>query len=267
MESIQNTLLDPVRLDAISKLKSTDLEIMEQQTKVIDAAKNLMKLADRARREGLLALEKMTEITASEFLRTLVLLVVDGNFPDIIAEIGTNTYWTKSPDGADAMVDYMYLRGMLAIQNGDNPRVLEGLLMSLMPDRLHQQYLAQMKVLQQEDDVEKLFSIHPAFQDTNLWDSIHDLEKMVNSLHNRCIQRVLREMDNRELAVCIYVLQQDTRKKILANLSTGLAHAIMEDVALCVSVSEKEVATSVSKTLNIIDSLLEAGEIVTQDYV
>lgn len=267
MESIQNILLDPVRRDAISKLKSADPQIMEQQAKVIDAAKNLMRLADRARREGLLALEEMTGTTTSEFLKTLILLVIDGTFPDIIAETGTNIYWTKSPDGADAMVDYMYLRGMLAIQNGDNPRVLEGLLMSLMPDGLQQQYLAQIKVLQQEDDVEKLFSIHPAFQDTGLWESIHDLEKMVDSLHNRCIQRVLRELDNRELAVCIYVLQQDTRKKILANLSAGLAHAIMEDVALCVSVSEKEVNASVSNVLNIINSLLEAGEIVTSEHI
>lgn len=267
MENLRITLLDAVRLDAIAKLKKTDLGAKEQQNKVIDAAKNLMKLADLARKEGLLALEDIAQTIPSNFLKQLILLVVDGNFPEIIAEIGTNIYWTKAPDNADAMIDYMYLRGMLGIQNGDNPRVLEGVLMSLMPIELHQEYRTQMEVLHQKKDVEKLFSIHPTFQDSDICESIHNLEKMVSNLHNRCIQRVLRELDNKDLAICIYVLQQETRKRILDNLSTGLAHAIMEDVVLCASISEKDVDTSVTKTLNTINALLKTGEIVILNNV
>lgn len=267
MENLRITLLDAVRLDAIAKLKKTDLGVKEQQNKVIDAAKNLMKLADLARKEGLLALEDIAQTIPSNFLKQLILLVVDGNFPEIIAEIGTNIYWTKAPDNADAMIDYMYLRGMLGIQNGDNPRVLEGVLMSLMPIELHQEYRTQIEVLHQKKDVEKLFSIHPTFQDSDICESIHNLEKMVSNLHNRCIQRVLRELDNKDLAICIYVLQQETRKRILDNLSTGLAHAIMEDVVLCTSISEKDVDTSVTKTLNTINALLKTGEIVILNNV
>lgn len=262
MEKMPDTILNTVRLDAITKLKNSDLRTKEQQNKVIGAAKDIMKLADLARREGLLALEDMAETLPSDFLRQLVLLVVDGNFPDTIAEIGTNVYWTKAPDGADAMADYMYLRGMLGIQNGDNPRVLESILISLMPAGLHQEYRAQMEILHEEEDVEKLFSIHPTFQDPGIWEPIHNLEEIADSMHDRCIQRMLRELDNRDLAICIYVLQQETRKKILANLSTGLAHAIMEDVALCASVSEKDVSASVAKVLGTINTLSETGEIV-----
>ena len=90
MENTQNMLLDAVRLDAITKLKNADLGIKEQQNKVINAAKNLMKLADLARKEGLLVLEDIAKTETSDFLRQLILLVVDGTFPEIIAEIGTN---------------------------------------------------------------------------------------------------------------------------------------------------------------------------------
>lgn len=262
MDNLRITLLDAVRLDAIAKLKKTNFGRKEQQNKVIDAAKNLMRLADLARKEGLLVLEDMAQTISSDFLKQLILLVVDGNFPEIIVEIGTNIYWTKASDGADAMVDYMYLRGMLGIQNGDNPRALESILVSLMPTELHREYYTQMEVLHQKKDVEKLFSIHPTFQDSNVCESIHNLEKMVSSLHNRCIQRILRELDNKDLAICIYVLQQETRKKILDNLSTGLACAIMEDVALCASICEKDVDASITKMLNIINTLLKTGEIV-----
>ena len=92
MENLRITLLDAVRLDAIAKLKKTDLGVKEQQNKVIDAAKNLMKLADLARKEGLLALEDIAQTIPSNFLKQLILLVVDGNFPEIIA-VGTNIYW------------------------------------------------------------------------------------------------------------------------------------------------------------------------------
>lgn len=85
MENLRITLLDAVRLDAIAKLKKTDLGVKEQQNKVIDAAKNLMKLADLARKEGLLALEDIAQTIPSNFLKQLILLVVDGNFPEIIA--------------------------------------------------------------------------------------------------------------------------------------------------------------------------------------
>ena len=265
MENTQNMLLDAVRLDAITKLKNADLGIKEQQNKVINAAKNLMKLADLARKEGLLVLEDIAKTETSDFLRQLILLVVDGTFPEIIAEIGTNIYWTKAPNNADAMVDYMYLRGMLGIQNGDNLRVLESILMSLMPAKLHQEYCAQMEILHQQEDIEKPFSIHPTFQDSDVCKSIQNLENRVSSLHNRCIQRILRELDNKDLAICIYVLQQETRKKVLSNLSTGLAHAIMEDVMLCVAISEKDVNASAIKALNTINALLESGEIIISD--
>ena len=156
MEKMPDTILDAVRLDAINKLKNSDFSTKEQQNKVIDAAKDIMKLADLARKEGLLALEDMAKTLPSDFLRQLILLVVDGNFPDTIAEIGTNIYWTKESEGADAMAYYMYLRGMLGIQNGDNPRALEGILVSLMPAELHSEYRAQMEVLHDEEAVEKL---------------------------------------------------------------------------------------------------------------
>lgn len=75
----------------------------------------------------------------------------------------------------------------------------------------------------------------------------------------------LRELDHQNLAICIFVLQQEVRKRILENLSTGLANAIMEDVAFCESVSEKDAASSILKVLDIINFLLETGEITVPD--
>lgn len=261
MEKYLDTILDTVRIDAITKLKKA----ANKQTIVLDAAKDIMKLADLARKEGLLALENVLETITSDLLKQLILLVVDGTFPDLIIEIATNIYWTKAPDGEEAMVDYIYIRGMIGIQNGENLRTLDKILKSLMPFELCQKYQAQMEVLHQKEVVEKLFNIHPSFQDSETLESIHNLKKIVYSLPNRGIQRLLRELDNKDLAICIYVLQQDVRKKLLDNLSVGLAQSIMEDVSLCVSISEKNVSLSVLKVLDTINFLLETGEIAVSD--
>ena len=68
MEKILNTVLDAVRLDAITKLKNMDTLSNNQQNQVIDAAKTIMKLADLARKEGLLALEDMIDTITSDYL-------------------------------------------------------------------------------------------------------------------------------------------------------------------------------------------------------
>lgn len=266
MEKILNTVLDAVRLDAITKLKNMDTLSNNQQNQVIDVAKTIMKLADLARKEGLLALEDMIDTITSDYLKQLIILVVDGTFPEIIIEIATNIYWTNASDGVNSMVDYIYLRGILSIQNGENLRVLDKLLMSLMPPKLCQEYRAQMELLHQNEEVQNLFNIHPAFQnDSGIWESIHNLENIIKRLSNRSIQRLLRELDHQNLAICIFVLQQEVRKRILENLSTGLANAIMEDVAFCESVSEKDAASSILKVLDIINFLLETGEITVPD--
>ena len=77
MEQTLDTILDAVRLDAISRLRNADSGL----DKIIDAAKQIMKLADLARRNGLLILEDTVETIPSDYLRQLILLVVDGTFP------------------------------------------------------------------------------------------------------------------------------------------------------------------------------------------
>ncbi len=260
MEKILDIMLNQVRLDAITKLRNAG-QTMQSENQIIRAAKDIMALADLARREGLLALEDKVQNISSDFLQHLIILVVDGNCPEIIAEIATNIYWTKAPNGADAMTDYMFMRGILGIQDGINPRTLEDILLSLMPIEQQQKYQIQMEILHQNKDIEKLFHIHANFQNEGIWKSIHYLEKTISELPNRCIQRLLRELENRDLTICIYVFQQEIRKKILDNLSTGLAQAIMEDVSLCASISEQNVSASILKTLDTIGFLQNSGEI------
>ncbi len=74
MEKILDIMLNQVRLDAITKLRNAG-QTMQSENQIIRAAKDIMALADLARREGLLALEDKVQNISSDFLQHLIILV------------------------------------------------------------------------------------------------------------------------------------------------------------------------------------------------
>ena len=79
-------ILENVRLDAISKLKSEKVD----QSQLADAVSSIMELFNVARNKGLFALEEAVENVSSDFLKKLIMLVVDGTDPAAVVEIATN---------------------------------------------------------------------------------------------------------------------------------------------------------------------------------
>ena len=81
-------------------------------------------------------------------------------------------------------------------------------------------------------------------------------------LDNRAIQRVLREVENNELAVALKNANEDVQKVIFDNLSSRLATMIKEDMEFMGPVRLKDVEDAQQKIVNIIRKLEDAGEIV-----
>ena len=83
------------------------------------------------------------------------------------------------------------------------------------------------------------------------------------TLDDRSIQRVLREVDNNELAIALKNANEDVQNAIFNNLSKRLAVMIREDMDFMGPVRMKDVEEAQQKIVNIIRKLEEAGEIVT----
>jgi flagellar motor switch protein FliG len=82
------------------------------------------------------------------------------------------------------------------------------------------------------------------------------------SLDDRSIQRVLREVDNNELAVALKASNEDVKNAIFNNLSKRLATMIKEDMDFMGPVRMKDVEDAQQKIVNIIRKLEDAGEII-----
>ena len=81
-------------------------------------------------------------------------------------------------------------------------------------------------------------------------------------LDDRSIQRVLRDVENNELAVALKNANEDVRNAIFSNLSTRLADMIREDMEYMGPVRVKDVEEAQQTIVNIIRKLEDSAEIV-----
>lgn len=81
-------------------------------------------------------------------------------------------------------------------------------------------------------------------------------------LDPRAIQRVLREVDNHELAIALKGATQNLKSLILGNVSKRLSAMIEEDLEYMGPKRMKEIEDAQQKIVNIVRKLEDAGEII-----
>jgi len=257
-------ILDDVRRDAILKLKTAKGDLNQ----LADAGTTVISLYNTARYEGLLALEEKAEEVSPGFLKRLLMLVVYATDPEKIVEIATNEYWINALEDADAMRDYIYIRGVLGIQAGENLNLLEIILQSLMPvqqgqnfDEKAEEINREAKMCHDKATAAKFSNIFMDCQDVKTAEQIHAFEKSLLSYSDRVLQRMIRDIDNRDMAVCMYAFQEDMRRKVLNNVTKRLGAVLMELVVELAPIQYGDVAESIAKVQGVIKRLRESGEI------
>jgi flagellar motor switch protein FliG len=81
-------------------------------------------------------------------------------------------------------------------------------------------------------------------------------------LDDRSLQRVLREVDMKELGLALKGATEELRAKFFKNMSKRAAEMLQEDMEYMGPVRVKDVEESQQKVVNVVRSLEEAGEIV-----
>lgn len=81
-------------------------------------------------------------------------------------------------------------------------------------------------------------------------------------LDDRAVQRVLREVSSRDIALALKTASEDVANVIFNNMSSRAAEALKEDIAVMGPVRLREVEEAQGRIVNIIRRLDELGEIV-----
>lgn len=84
----------------------------------------------------------------------------------------------------------------------------------------------------------------------------------IATLDDRAIQRVLREVDTKDLALSLKGMKDDVKDKILRNMSERAQTMLIDDMEYMGPVRAKDVQNSQSKIVGVVRMLETAGEIV-----
>jgi hypothetical protein len=95
-----------------------------------------------------------------------------------------------------------------------------------------------------------------------------NLEDVLNSLDNRTLQQIFREIDARDLALALLGMKQETLIHIKNNFSHKAWSMMRDDVTFAIrhEITDRELKMAKAKFLNIIYLLESMGEIVAARY-
>jgi flagellar motor switch protein FliG len=82
------------------------------------------------------------------------------------------------------------------------------------------------------------------------------------TMDDRSIQRVLREVDLKDLALALKTASEDVTNRIFKNISKRAVEMLKEDMSLMGPVRLRDVEEAQQKIVNIIRQLDESGEII-----
>ncbi len=247
-----NELLYDVRRDAIRKFHEAE----EKDCKpLIEAIKRVVEMSNIARKEGLLALEDIIVEGGMECTENFLFLLSDfKNGLDYIYEIASNEYWTRNLQGVQAMIFYIYFRGAVSIFMGENPRIIDAMNISLLPEEYPRnedwlndyvdnekpliRYTAQkqekidlerkewekryekekIKEKQEKQELKKFCSTPHNFKNPKLPEKLRELEKeILENLSDQSINTLLDFEEGRDNMInrCLYGLGNEARMKIV----------------------------------------------------
>ena len=256
--------------------KATLAEIQNDEIMVLNAMDKITELSQLARREGLLALEdavwNIPLESEEEELRQLIMLLVDGTEPTLLEGIGMARYYTSLHTDYRALKSFLYLEGVLSIQEGENPRILEEKLKVMLPSHLYIQYSKKVEEKKQEekkkDDENLIENLCKGERQWNLGENGYYISKLTDytvcDLGNRELQRVMREIDNVDLTLAMKGMSGAARKRIFDNLSNRLGQMIAEDMISMGPVRAVDILEASQKILTVLVRLIDYGEIASK---
>lgn len=246
-----------------------------------ETIEKMLELANVAREEGLLALTgpgvNLEELHNKEFLNSMITLITDGIDPDLFVEISTTKYFSTNLEDFDALQYIIMLTGCLAIQAGENPRLIEEKLLSLVPMEVEEEYRRKQEEKNGQNECESKSKWDryyldkycqgdiAAKQGEAYYFQLKITDCAIRSLDDRCVQRLLRDIDNSDIALALIGLSGNARRKVFDNLSKRLAFMIADDMEYLGTVEMFDVANAALVIFNTLLRLILSAEIICPD--
>lgn len=258
-------------LQNISKEIKSEGENHDQASKVINTYDTILDFANCGRREGLLELEEMASHLdmndeAKSLFASQITMVVDGTEPKIVKECGINDFVARDLNSYEGLCALMYYRGSLMIQCGENLRVIEMVLKSMIPVSIRKELESreiEKNISQKEDKQKAIDDLCNDEKDINEKDHsvVNQTAISFVNMSDGGMQRLLREVNCKDIALMLKGLPGKARKRVFDNVSSTLGYAIYEDMKYMGPVRLRDVETICADIMKILVKLADNCEI------
>lgn len=251
-------------------------ETQERNLALLDTIDEIVYLGFVGRKEGLLALEEATFHLKNhnpKNLKQMIMLIVDGTDPLLVEEICLMRYISsgyKAYEGVEYMIQ---LVGILAMQAGENPRVIQEKLLAMVPeavvDMFREREDAEIKTPYEQKaediDMSKVKKLYEGDLNTEIIDlgypEIEKLDYLLKQITDRSLQRALREIDNADLELAMKGLSGEGRHRIFTNMSKRLSVMVAEDIENMGRGRKCDIGEAAQKIYGIFMRLMDCYEI------
>ncbi len=233
----------------------------EEKEELFPLVDELLELSNRTRQYGILALEQNINHTSDKLLKKGLELVVNGTDPAIIRDILLNYSFCGKQQGKELLRSILITEGMLSIQQGIHPNLLKEILLSFFGieilveagDHFHNNLRNTVEFMK------SYLSELPEEESDKRASSI--LTGPFERMNERCLQRLLREIDYELIAVAISGEGKNIQEKVLSNVSPRLATWMIEQIRGMKNLSPEVVLDAQKSIVEEMKSLVKQGEI------
>jgi hypothetical protein len=219
----------------------------------------IVSMATKAKRNGLLSLVQDAEETSHFLLRKGLQQILEGVSPQMVEKALQYYILSGNHQGKELLMRYIILEGVLAIQNGVNPTIIKELLVSLFGEGSYETY--EREFGDGRDDNLKAFfkKIEKSRAATPLSSK---LGHTIMQLNDQSIQQCLKEISTVDLARALKGIEGKAQIKVFNNLPKRSAAILQETVEHLDLMRESEMTEAQEKVLMIISSLEDRDEIL-----
>jgi len=224
---------------------------VSDRVEIVHDIRKIVAMSIIARREGILAIEGVMKNEDVVFLLKGLSLLVDGSDPVLLDEILSGYIVSSGHVGAKLLRLFVIKRGLLALQDGEHPRIIEEMLLSCIgedaaklaeekfpqaefpskyirpaPDNLWEKVLqlqSELKAAQQELSEYEQFP--PS--STNLGDSLSCIVKTIKELEKDDLNAVFDHLTDKELCYLSLCLPAPVVAKMLSCISVERSNVVL----------------------------------------
>ncbi len=228
----------------------------EEKDSAIEVVDLIRGLSDEARKYGLLRLENMASITHSKFLEKAVMLVVSGTDPESVEKILGNYIKTTELSDIEYLIRVLYMDGVLLIQQGVNPDVLDEHLCSYFGESYIEWFSEHFS---SNDNVQQLISLYRKEEVDNT--NSPELDKTLENVDMRSLQRILRECSLVTINIACAGASKELRQRIVDSIAMAQWSNYLESTEMFAEVTLPMIRGSQESIIKVVQQLRQAGEI------